>query len=60
MSYNNETRLNKSNENKCKIIEAALKLINEKGFDKVSVSEITRVAGVSKEHSIFISNPKKI
>ena len=48
MSYNNETRLNKSNENKCKIIEAALKLINEKGFDKVSVSEITRVAGVSK------------
>lgn len=48
MSYNNETRLNKSNENKCKIIEAALKLINKKGFDKVSVSEITRVAGVSK------------
>ena len=48
MRYNNETRLAKSNENKNKIIEVALKLINEKGFDNVSVSEITKEAGVSK------------
>ena len=48
MGYNNETRANKSNENKKRIIECALKLINEKGFDNVSVSEITKEAGVSK------------
>lgn len=48
MRYNNETRLAKSNENKNKIIEVALKLINEKGFNNVSVSEITKTAGVSK------------
>ena len=48
MRYNNETRLAKSNENKNKIIEVALNLINEKGFDNVSVSEITKEAGVSK------------
>lgn len=48
MKYNNETRLAKSNENKNKIIEVALKLINEKGFDNVSVSAITKEAGVSK------------
>ena len=48
MRYNNETRLAKSNENKNKIIDVALKLINEKGFDNVSVSEITKEAGVSK------------
>ena len=48
MKYNNEARLTKSNENKCKIIKAALSLINEKGFDNVSVSEITEAAGVSK------------
>ena len=48
MKYNNETRINKSNENKKRIIEVAIKLINEKGFDNVSVSEITKAAGVSK------------
>ncbi|MBQ9520710.1 MAG: TetR/AcrR family transcriptional regulator [Acholeplasmatales bacterium] len=48
MKYNNETRINKSNENKKRIIEVAIKLINEKGFDNVSVSEITKEAGVSK------------
>lgn len=48
MKYNNKTRIDKSNENKTKIIECALKLINEKGFDNVSVSEITKEAGVSK------------
>ncbi|MBQ7277120.1 MAG: TetR/AcrR family transcriptional regulator [Bacilli bacterium] len=48
MKYNNESRTAKSNENKDKIIEVALKLINEKGFDNVSVSEITKEAGVSK------------
>ena len=48
MRYNNETRLAKSNENKDKLIEAALKLIEEKGFDNVSVSKITKEAGVSK------------
>ena len=48
MKYNNETRITKSNENKKRIIEVALELINEKGFDNVSVSEITKAAGVSK------------
>lgn len=48
MSYNNNTRITKSNDNKKKIVETALKLINEKGFDNVSVSEITKEAGVSK------------
>lgn len=48
MSYNNETRLAKSNENKAKIVEAALKLINDRGFDNASVLEITSEAGVSK------------
>lgn len=48
MGYNNETRTTRSNENKKRIIECALKLISEKGFDNVSVSEITKEAGVSK------------
>lgn len=48
MKYNNETRLTKSNENKKRIIDVAIRLINEKGFDNVSVSEITKAAGVSK------------
>mgnify|MGYP002626457239 CR=1 FL=1 len=48
MKYNNELRITKSNENKKRIIEVAIKLINEKGFDNVSVSEITKAAGVSK------------
>ncbi len=48
MKYNNEARSNKSNENKKRIIDCAIRLINEKGFDNVTVSEITQVAGVSK------------
>lgn len=48
MDYNNETRVAKSNENKKRIIDVAVRLINEKGFDNVSVSEITKAAGVSK------------
>ena len=48
MSYNNEARSAKSNENKNRIIKAALKLINDNGFDDVSVLEITKEAGVSK------------
>lgn len=48
MSYNNETRSSKSNDHKQHIIECALKLIEEKGFDGVSVAEITKSAGVSK------------
>ena len=48
MKYNNESRITKSNENKKRIIEVALELINEKGFDNVSVSEITKAAGISK------------
>ena len=48
MKYNNEARLAKSIENRNKIIETALNLINEKGFDNVSISEITKAAGVSK------------
>ena len=48
MKYNNEARTNKSNEKKRRIVECAMQLINEKGFDSVSVSEITNAAGVSK------------
>ena len=48
MKYNNGTRAINSAEKKGKIIDCALKLINEKGFDNVSVSEITALAGVSK------------
>ncbi len=48
MKYNNNTREEKSKENKKRIIECALKLISEKGFDNVSVSEITNSANVSK------------
>ena len=48
MKYNNNTREEKSKENKKRIIEYALKLISEKGFDNVSVSEITNCAKVSK------------
>ena len=48
MKYNNRKRFNKSNENKKRIIDEAIKLIIEKGFDKVSVEEITKKAGVSK------------
>ena len=44
----NKTRKDKSNNNKNRIIECALNLINEKGYDNVSVSEITQKAGVSK------------
>lgn len=48
MSYNNESRITKSKDNKKRIIDAALSLINEKGYDNVSVNEITNRAGVSK------------
>lgn len=48
MKYNNEARSNKSSENKRRIIESAIRLINEKGFDNVTVAEITSAAGVSK------------
>ncbi len=48
MKYNNESRITKSNKNKKRIIEVALKLINENGYDSVSVAEITKQAGVSK------------
>ena len=48
MKYNNESRIIKSNGNKKRIIEAALELINENGYDNVSVDEITKHAEVSK------------
>ena len=48
MSYNNESRITKSKDNKKRIIDAALSLINEKGYANVSVNEITNRAGVSK------------
>ena len=48
MKYNNLTRSTKSKDNKKKIINSALSLIKEKGFDNVSVEEITSNAGVSK------------
>ena len=48
MKYNNETRSKKSNLNKEKICKSAMKLISEKGYDNVSIQEITKEAGVSK------------
>lgn len=48
MKYNNKTRETRSNENKKRIIACASKLINEKGFDNVSISQITEEAHVSK------------
>ena len=48
MGYNNESRSAKSNNHKTRIVDCAMKLINEKGFDHVSVAEITKEAGVSK------------
>ena len=48
MGYNGKSRKDKSEESKSRIVETALRLIDEKGFDKVSVSEITKEAGVSK------------
>lgn len=48
MKYNNEVRKEKSQINKDKILDCAIALINEKGFDNVSVEEITKKAGVSK------------
>lgn len=48
MKYDNTARKTQSDKNKQKITECGIKLINEKGFDKVSVSEITAAAGVSK------------
>lgn len=48
MSYDNTKRATKSNDKRNLIIETALSLINEKGFDNVSIEEITKAAGVSK------------
>lgn len=48
MGYNNESRKTKSIDNRNRIVEAALRLIDEKGFDNVTVSQITEAAGVSK------------
>ena len=48
MGYDNQSRADKSNDNKKRIIACALALIDEKGFDNVSVREITEAAGVSK------------
>jgi|GEM_PF-4728908 hypothetical protein CLOSPO_01274 len=48
MKYNNELRKENSQLNKEKIIAAGKRLILDYGYDKVTVSEITRKAGVSK------------
>lgn len=48
MKYNNEQRKEQSKINKEKIIEAGKRLVLDKGYDNVSVSEITKKAGVSK------------
>lgn len=48
MKYNNDSRIKHSKQNRDKIILAAKKLVFEKGYDKISVSEITKKAGVSK------------
>lgn len=48
MKYDNTARKAQSDANKLKITKCALRLINEKGFDNVSVAEITEKAGVSK------------
>ena len=48
MKYDNTARKTQSEENKKRIIRAASALIGERGFDNVSVSDITEAAGVSK------------
>ena len=48
MKYDNTGRREQSEENKRKIAAAAIALINERGYDGVSVEEITKAAGVSK------------
>ena len=48
MGYNNEARNAKSNESKKRIIDTALKLIAERGYDNVSIAQIAKEAGVSK------------
>lgn len=48
MAYNNKNREEQSLAHKNRIIEAARRLVHEKGYDSVSVSDITEAAGVSK------------
>lgn len=48
MKYNNSLRKEISNQNKNRIIESAKKLVLDKGYNNVSVSEITKEAGISK------------
>jgi len=48
MKYDNTNRESKSIEHKKEIIAAAKKLILEKGYDQVSVQDVTELAGVSK------------
>lgn len=48
MKYDNKSRKARSAANGVNIAKCAVQLINEKGFDNVSVAEITEKAGVSK------------
>lgn len=48
MRYNNETRKTQSLNNKAKILASAKKLIEQKGFENVTVLDITSNANVSK------------
>lgn len=48
MGYDNTKREQKSQESRERIIEAAKSLILARGYDAVSVSDITKEAGVSK------------
>ncbi len=48
MKYDNTTRALRSADNKRKILDAAFAIMEERGFDGVSVGDITAAAGVSK------------
>ena len=48
MGYDNSKREQKSKDNRTHIVETAQRLILERGYENVSVADITKEAGVSK------------
>lgn len=50
----------KAERTKAKLTASARKLISERGFDNVSVEEITKDAGVAKAHSTTILYARKM
>lgn len=50
----------KAERTKARLLASAKKLIGEKGFDQVSVEDITKDSGVARVRSITISNVRKM